>query len=120
MTQVIHGQRPPNYEAIQKVFPMASGLGVIFAYGDKIYTLSRLELPAHLLAHEEVHCTRQLRIGTEAWWDRYLTDIDFVRYEEILAHRAEYEALARHGSRQQRRRALIDVAKSCPPPCMGP
>lgn len=108
---------PPNFRDILKVFPLAARPGVIFAYGHKIYVPSGQPLAPELLAHELVHCERQLAIGVEKWWTLYLENASFRYEEELLAHRAEYQALMGPGSnRQQRRQALDHVARKLAAP----
>ncbi len=108
-------RRPPNFEAIHKVFPMADGLGVIFAYAPYIFVPSGNSLPPELIAHEQVHIDRQTAMGVDAWWQRYLVDVEFRYLEELLAHRAEYQKLCELEPVRQRRRAnLTHVAKSEP------
>lgn len=120
MTQIHYGQRPPNYEAILAVFPGASGPGVVFAYGYSIYVTGRIPLQPAILAHELVHCERQIRMGVENWWSNYLVDKSFRYDEELLAHRAEYQALVENvPTRQQRRRILADIAKKLSAPLYG-
>lgn len=90
--------RPPNFDEIVAVFPMATRRGVVFTYGGAIYNPSAIEIPRQIIAHEEVHAERQ---GTDpeevrAWWSRYLRDADFRADEETRAHRAEYHALRAH------------------------
>lgn len=104
--------RPPNYADIREVFPMAANEGVIFAYAPNIYVPSGASLPPELIAHESVHIQRQLAIGVELWWEKYLTDLPFRYEEELLAHRAEYQALCElQPNRQGRRSNLKHVAK---------
>lgn len=103
--------RPPNFEAIAARFPRARTSPVIFAYAPNIYAPS-CDVPPALYTHECVHIERQLEIGVEVWWDRYLSDDSFRYHEELLAHRAEYQAMIYlNTSRQARRVALKDVAK---------
>lgn len=108
--EIVHS-RPPNFDQIVKVFPLAVGEGVIFAYGDRIYVPSGNKLPPELYAHELVHCNRQLGIGTENWWGQYLEDEEFRYQEELLSHRKELEVLCIGASRQVRRSALNVIAK---------
>ena len=113
---------PPNIEKILQVFPAARKTGVIFAYGDVVFTPSGEELPPELIVHEEVHCKRQLQYpgGVEAWWDRYLTDASFRYIEELLAHRAEYRVLIQRAvNRNDRRACLNHVAKRLSSPLYG-
>lgn len=126
---VLYGKRPPNYEAIVKVFPIAAREGTIFAYGDYIYTMAPVDsLKQHLIEHESVHSTRQKKMGVEGWWERYLVDTDFRYEEELLAHRMEYRYLAQIDpfeqsgdpvSRQQRRFFLVQTAKRLASPLYG-
>ena len=111
--------RPPNYADIVKVFPGASSMDVIFAYAPDIYIPSGRPLPPSLIAHEGVHVERQLEMGVEAWWARYLVDVQFRYNEELLAHRAEYRVIIEGASRQVRRSALKMVAKRLTLPLYG-
>jgi hypothetical protein len=89
---------PPNYAAIRKACPQVRGQAIIFAYGDTIYYPGPGKLSPSLIAHEEVHGARQLW-DPEAWWARYLTEPKFRLDEEVLAHRAEYQALFNSGAK---------------------
>jgi hypothetical protein len=111
--------RPPNYDDILKVFPLASGQHVIFAYAPDIYSPSGPDLPRSLITHESVHIARQEAMGVKEWWNQYLTDPAFRYEEELLAHRAEYQSLARYGTRAERRQALKLVAKKLAAPLYG-
>jgi hypothetical protein len=111
---------PPNYHRILQTFPNAKNPGVIFAYGDTIYAPGRTSLPPELVAHESVHGERQLAIGVENWWERYLTDPAFRYDEELLAHRAEYRKLCGIApTRQVRRAGLKMIAKKLAAPLYG-
>lgn len=112
--KIINGQRPPNFDKIHAVFPLASKPGVIFAYDGAIYNPSGGDLPEQLLVHESVHLKRQVdhEGGADGWWDDYLNNVNFRYFEELLAHRAEYdEAIKNATNRQQRRSALKPIAK---------
>lgn len=116
-------ERPPNFDDIVKVFPMADNPGIIFAYWNTIYNPSGGEIPIPLKKHEAVHCVRQgeTEAGTIEWWDKYLKDIEFRYEEELLAHRAEYQScvdLAPH--RNARRKALKHIASKLASPLYGP
>lgn len=94
---------PPNFEQILAAFPNASQQGVIFAYGDTIYNPSNIVIPPPLLAHEEVHGSRQKAVHPKwgevdapiAWWGKYIDDPEFRYNEELLAHGAEYKMAIR-------------------------
>lgn len=103
---------PPNLMKIAKVFPGAMSDTVIFAYAPDIYCPGQDNLPPQLVAHEGVHIARQLDMGVEEWWDRYLVDAEWRYHEELLAHRAEYKMICElNPSRQTRRAALKIVGK---------
>lgn len=113
---------PPNIEEIARVLPRArtSG-GVVFAHGDTIYVPDGpLVLPPEIQAHEEEHGRRQLVEGVEAWWDRYLSDLQFRLIEEIYGHQAEYRAVcARVTDRNARMKYLYHVADKLASPLYG-
>lgn len=106
---------PPNIDQIAEKFPMAkTNPTVIFSFGECLFVPSGDDLPQEILAHEMVHCIRQIEHpnGVEGWWQDYLTDPEFCYNEELLAHRAEYASIVeRHPARPQRRKALRHVAK---------
>lgn len=82
---------PPNYAHIRARFgQVVMSPGVIFSYGDIIYTPKPMKISPALIVHEEVHGERQRAIGVKVWWARYLADDDFRWDEELAAHRAEY------------------------------
>lgn len=82
--------KPPIYDEAAKVFPLQGR--EIFAWGDKIYNPGGFTIPAWLVAHEEIHSMQHLETSPEAWWERYLVDIEFRFNEELEAHVAEYRA----------------------------
>ena len=84
--------KPPNYEDILKVFPLADGYGIIFAWGDTIFNPHGVEISPPLMAHERTHGRRQLG-DVEHWWHTYLTDPEFRYAEELAAHAAEFRVL---------------------------
>jgi len=79
---------PPNIDKIRKVFPNLSN-GVVFTYGDKMYTPHVKIIPKHLVEHEKVHVTQQGN-DPEEWWDKYLKDEKFRLEQEIEAYRKQY------------------------------
>ena len=115
-------ERPPNFEDIRKVFPMADNYGVIFAFNGAIYSPSAVEIPYPLMKHEAVHISRQGVTEADAvkWWAMYLKDISFRYSEEVAAHRAEYLACIETASnRNMKRKALKFVAKRLASPLYG-
>jgi hypothetical protein len=109
---------PPNYPAIARAFN--PGPGVVFAYGHVIFAPHGRVLSREIVAHEEVHGERQLRLGVEDWWARYIASPEFRFLEELLAHQAEYQALAAtSGSPARRARTLQGVATKLAAPLYG-
>ena len=119
--EIVHS-RPPNFEDIRKVFPMADLPNVIFAYGHTIYSPSTTPIPIPILKHEYTHCERQgtNEDGIIEWWDKYLKDIDFRYNEELVAHIAEYKKAAELSrNRQHKRMHLKIIAKRLSSPLYG-
>lgn len=108
---------PPNYREIDKKFKIGNKK-IIFAYGNRIYNPSGIEIPPQLRDHEYVHCYRQ-KGQPEEWWRAYIDDPVFRLNEEIPAHIAEYENLIRHGSRNERRMAAKLVSERLAAPLYG-
>lgn len=109
---------PPLFDEIDACFRVRGKHGVLYAWGDRIYNPSGVHVSDELIAHERVHGTRQ---GSDitGWWRRYMAEPAFRLEEEIAAHRAEYEWLAGHGSRNERRAALKRVAARLASPLYG-
>lgn len=84
----------PVWDRLKERFPEANPLNVIIAYGNKIYTPGIV--PEYLIAHEIAHCERQgfSEEGAKEWWDKYLTDYEFVKTEEIIAYRKELQVFS--------------------------
>lgn len=103
---------PPNIDKIEAALGARRKPGTLFCYGDKIYAPgSKGELPAQLVAHEEVHSTRQAQMGVDAWWDKYLSDPAFRYEEELMAHEVECDTFGQmHADRGARRRYARAVA----------
>lgn len=95
---------PPNFVQIRTAFPAVVGRqGILYAWGDRIYNPSGVNVPWWLQEHEEVHGSRQLdpkAWGAQhfsedhmirTWWSAYIEDPEFRLQEEIPAHQAEWE-----------------------------
>jgi hypothetical protein len=107
-------ERPPNFDQILAAFPGADASGVIFAYGDDIFSPGGADISPALLAHEAVHGRRQQGPGEmspEIWWALYIQDPKFRYREELYAHVAEYKAQAGPLDRNARARLLQVTAK---------
>jgi hypothetical protein len=106
-------ERPPNFEQILKAFPDADKPGVLFAYGDYIYSPSGAHIPEPLLQHESVHQKRQQgpgKMSPEIWWQLYIEDNAFRYREELEAHVAEYKAQLHGIDRNQKHKLLMATA----------
>jgi hypothetical protein len=96
---------PPLYDRIVAAFPEASEHGVIFTFGETIYSPTVRRISTTTMKHEEVHAERQTNdcFKILEWWERYLVDAQFRLDEELPAHRAEYRAYCkRHGSGREK------------------
>lgn len=112
--------KPPNFDAILEVFPQAADPGVMFCYGNTIFSPSSEYVPPQLIAHEEIHSGQQRLMGVETWWDRYLVDVSFRYKQELAAHIVEYHDFIRFTkNRQMQRSYLAAVAKRLSGPLYG-
>jgi hypothetical protein len=113
---------PPMIDEIDAVFHV-KGQPVLFAWEDRLYNPMRTPVGTELEKHEEEHFKQHKAFpgGVEAWWRKYLVDIEFRLAQEIPAHRAEYLAmLDKYGDvRNNRRRFLSRVALRLAAPLYG-
>jgi hypothetical protein len=117
----IKNEFPPNYAAISERFGLdkldTKTFKPIFAWGLFIYNPHNAFIGAELMAHEEVHSSRQ-NFNPERWWYSYLTDDNFRFVEELAAHVIEYKVLVQHhGKTRDQRRQLFHyvAARLCSP-----
>jgi hypothetical protein len=98
---------PPNIDKIDAALHVRKQVGIIYAYGGKIYAPdSSNDLSYDLHEHERVHFQQQERYGgSEAWWDRYLSDVQFRLDQEVEAYRAQLAYVDAHFGRTSRRHA---------------
>ena len=111
---------PPNIANIRAVFRLKGG--EIFTWGDTIFSPFGDKIPTYLIAHEQVH-ERQQAGDPQAWWDRYLVDLQWRYEQELEAHRVEYntfcispEALM---NRNKKRAFLKNLARRLSSPMYG-
>jgi hypothetical protein len=114
--------RPPIYDRAAKVFPLKGR--EIFAWEDKIYNPGGFKIPSWLIAHEYIHSKQQRdaegNFDAEAWWDRYLVDMEFRFLQELEAHQAEYtEYCERNRDGNQRLQYKRLVARKLAAPLYG-
>lgn len=109
MKQRVLVEKPPVYDRCVHAFgqEVIVGKPIIWSWGDVIYNPTNIDISRELLAHEAVHGVRQIAHGLEKWWDLYLQSRDFRYNEEVLAHRAEWQHLAKWGKADAKRLALV-------------
>lgn len=111
---------PPNVDDIKRVFPFCMQPGVMFCYGNTIYSPSSIYVPPAIVAHESVHATAQMEIGVTAWWDEYLVKKEFRFEEEYRAFLREYVEFCKAiKTRQRRREYLASCASRLASPLYG-
>jgi hypothetical protein len=109
---------PPIYEKILRYIPAVDwDGGVIICYGDTIHC--KFDIPADKVAHESVHVKQQEK-DKDAWWDRYLTDLEFRKSQELEAYKFEADFIRRTVKDRNLRFKLIhDIAKDFSSPLYG-
>lgn len=105
---VLH-REPPIIDLIAAAFPRRPA-SVVYAFNGVIYKPDGKPLPMAIRAHEAVHLERQgvTESGAVAWWERYIADPKFRALEELLAHRAEYQAYCRRHDQPKKRAKYLD------------
>ena len=104
--------KPPKhiYDKAVEQFGVNWEDGVIFTYGDNIYT--KYNLPNHLIAHESTHIKQQKSYGKDIWWDKYFIDEKFRYKQELEAYRKQYQFFKREvKDRNERNKFLVEIAK---------
>ena len=86
--KIVH-EEPPNHAAIIARFGKLKN-GVIFTYGDTIYSPTAQEISRNLEVHETVHMHQQ-GDNPEGWWERYLLDDKFRLSQEVEAYHEQYK-----------------------------
>lgn len=115
--EVVFGD-PPNIGKIRQAGIPLSGRE-IFAWDGTIYNPSGGPVGAPLIAHERVHFKQQ-NGDPEAWWERYLDDVEFRLEQEIESHRAEYREFCKTvRQREKRVRFLSEIALRLSGPLYG-
>ncbi len=82
-----HNEKPPIYEKCVEAFGVDWDKGVIFTYGNTIY--SKFQIDPIKVSHEMIHVRQQSEIGKEIWWEKYLSDPKFRLDQEIEAYLEE-------------------------------
>ena len=107
-------QTPPPkwvHDKAIEMFGISMEAGVMFTYGDKIYSL--LPPAPDVVAHEEVHQRQQATMSPELWWDMYFKSPEFRYSQEIEAYREQYKFVNKKlKDRNQKAQYLDFFAKS--------
>lgn len=112
---------PPNIGRIRAVMGdrfLVQHADAYFCYGDVIYIPSGGKISASEIAHEHTHSIRQGE-DPDAWWEQWLTNMEFRILEELIAHRVEYRVAVKGANRAQRRAALSGIAARLSGPMYG-
>lgn len=115
-------QLPPNYELITRYFPaVKASKSVIFTYGDTIYCphASPNDLPKDLIAHEVQHTLQQKKLGADAWWNKYCSDVEFRLSQELEAYQVQYAFARDNYGRDYRKAVLNKISKDLSSPIYG-
>ena len=104
---------PPNIESIKLVFPVNDH--TVYAYGDIIYSPQGDKLRPDLIYHENVHKEQQAG-DPEAWWGKYLTDVQFRLEQEVEAYAKQVEFVRVHTTAKIAKKCLEDCAKQLASP----
>lgn len=108
--KIVHENPPNNLRETIAIFGMLPRNGVIYTYGDTIYNPSAIDLPDHLITHEETHCEQQ-GADPDSWWDRYLQDQYFRVQQETEAYARQFAHICRRvRDRNQRHKILFDLS----------
>lgn len=85
---------PPNFDQLKARFG-DDNKEVIFCYGDTIYNPYNRIIREDLIVHEQVHVQQQTRneMTPELFFNRYLTDNDFMLEAEAEAYAAQLNFL---------------------------
>lgn len=105
----IEHTKPAIYDRCKEAFGVDWDKGVIITYGDTVYC--KVELPDHLIAHEQTHIAQQQAYGVDKWWDRYFIDKEFRLSQEIEAYRNQAKFLKNNYRRQSRREIMRQIYK---------
>lgn len=101
----------PIWDKITGKFPAINPRSIIITYYPDIYSANPLD--KDFQAHEEVHLEQQKDYegGPKAWWDKYLSDLDFVLRQETEAYRVQGEHIRANFNRPERRKRIMQIAK---------
>lgn len=113
----IVNQNPPNIEEIKKRFSV--GKATLFCHGSTLFNPDAVHVPDHVFIHEQTH-SKQQGDDPVKWWNKYLTDNDFLLSQEVEAYKAQYKYLCdKIKDRNHRNRILLQLAAQLASPMYG-
>ncbi len=118
---IVH-ESPPMLDRIREAGMNPDLATTVFTYGYLLYNPGENRLSADLMAHELTHAKQQTEYagGPDAWWDRYLTDIDFRIEQELEAYRAQFQFfVSRHRNIRKQAFFLNAIAQDFSGPLYG-
>lgn len=86
--------KPIFYEQLHEIFGVEWDNGLIVSAYPYIYC--KTDIPAEKIIHEYVHLNEQAKIGTDIWWQKYLSDSSFRLEEEVKAYRKEVQFIRKN------------------------
>ena len=81
-------EQPPIIDTARRVFRLPEG--AIFCWGDTLYNPSGNLIDFPTMKHEETH-SKQQGNDPDKWWQRYFTDNNFRKGQELEAYRVQYK-----------------------------
>ena len=108
---------PPNFKEIKKKFNLPKG--VVFTFGDILYSPDTISIPEDLMVHENVHSIQQ---GDDPakWWKEYFKDSQFRLDQEIKAYQNQYYIFKlNYKDRNEQARFLHKIASDLSGPIYG-
>lgn len=115
----IKTEKPPIYDQILASECDFNPNLTIFTYGDAIYNPAGVDIPDHLIVHEETH-SKQQGDAPDAWWERYLRDQYFRVQQETEAYANQYRYICSYmRDRNRRARILWDLGGFLSSPMYG-
>lgn len=110
---------PPNYDEIKRRLNVNFDDGLVFTYGDTIYT-KRTDLLPDVIIHEQVHIKQQA-LSPSVWWNMYLNDWTFRYTQELEAYREQAKFIKKYIlDRNARYKCISEVAQDFASPIYGP
>lgn len=101
----VSSEIPDIYYICKSKFGVNWDDGIIFTYGDTVY--SKYPLDEFKVVHEGVHVVQQTSMGKEEWWDRYLKDVEFRLSQELEAYTAEVKYIKENVKDRNEKSRLI-------------